>query len=240
MLLASPRHSAADLEAWQRTIRTAELHAQLKSFRRQLDRTTAALMSFTGAGRGYVGVSWGKDSVVIAHLIATLCPRWPLVWVRVEPIANPDCELVRDEFLGNHSVVYDEIVVHCSHDSAGWHASGTLERGFSAATQRHGERYVSGIRAEESGIRKLRVAKHGLTGRNTCAPIGWWSAWDVWAYLHSRRLPIHPAYACTMDGHLDPGRIRVASLGGRRGDGMGRAEWERRYYGQELAALERV
>lgn len=240
MLIQSPRHSPADLEAWQRVERTAEVHARLNSFRRQLQRSTDALLSFTGAGSGYAGVSWGKDSTVLAHMIATLCPRWPLIWVRVEPIVNPDCDLVRDAFLKQHPASrYEEIVAHCHRDSSGWHASGTLERGFAQAAERYGERYITGIRAEESGIRKLRVAKHGLFSRNTCAPIGWWSAWDVWAYLHTRGAPIHPAYACSMNGLLDNGRLRVSSLGGERGTGMGRREWEERYYGEELSALTR-
>jgi phosphoadenosine phosphosulfate reductase len=239
-LIASPRHTPADHETWQRTVRTAEVHGQLKHHRKQIQRSVDAVMSFTGVGNGYAGVSWGKDSVVIAHMIATLCPRVPLVWVRVEPIANPDCDLVRDEFLRMFPrVKYDELTVWCRRDDDGWHATGTLERGFGIAAQRYGQRYMSGIRAEESGIRKLRVAKHGLVSSNTCAPIGWWGSWDVWAYLLTRGLPVHPAYACSFGGQLAPGRIRVASLGGRRGDGMGRAEWERQYYGRELAALDR-
>lgn len=240
MLIASPRHTAADLECWGRTWRTAQLHSQLKSHRRQVRRSEDALLSFTGVGMGYAGVSWGKDSVVLASLIARLIPRWPLVWVRVEPIANPDCLLVRDAFLAEHpSVRYEEIVEWCRRDSDGWHARGTIERGFAEAARRYGPRYASGIRAEESGIRKLRVAKHGLVGPGTCAPIGWWTGDDVWAYALSHGLPIHPAYACTMDGALDPRRIRVASLGGKRGTGMGREEWERSYYRDELIAIER-
>lgn len=60
------------------------------------------------------------------------------------------------------------------------------------------------------------------------------------ACLCSRGLPIHPAYGYLMDGILDPRRVRVASLGGERGTGWGRREWERRYYGEELAAIERL
>jgi phosphoadenosine phosphosulfate reductase len=238
VLIASPRHTTEDLAAWQSTQRTAETHAQINAFKRHVQRSRDALLSFTGAGTGYAGVSWGKDSVVIAALIADLVPRWPLVWVRVEPIVNPDCDAVRDEFMRTHpGVRYEEIAVWCTRDADGWHASGTLETGFSRAAAKHGDRYVSGIRADESGIRKLRVAKHGLASRNTCAPIGWWTAWDVFAFLESRGLPVHPAYACTMGGLLDPGRIRVASLGGKRGDGMGRREWEERYYREELRRL---
>jgi len=199
------------------------------------------MLSFTGAGRGYAGVSWGKDSVVIAGLIARMVPRWPLVWIRVEPIVNPDCLLVRDAFLAAHPAVrYEEIVEWCTRDATGWHATGTLERGFRTAALRYGARYLSGIRAEESGIRKLRVAKYGLLAANTCAPLGWWTGDDVWAYTLAHGLPVHPAYACTLDGSLDPSRIRVASLGGKRGTGRGREEWERRYYADELRALDAV
>ena len=38
-------------------------------------------------------------------------------------------------------------------------------------------------------------------------------------------------------GRFPRDRIRVASLSGRRGDGMGRAEWEREYYGDVLRRL---
>jgi hypothetical protein len=210
----------------------------MKRHREQVRRSESAVLSFTGSGSGYCGVSWGKDSVAVADIVTRFVPRWPLVWVRVEPIANPDCSLVRDEFLRTHpGLRYEEIVVWCSRDAAGWHARGTLERGFSEAAKRFGARYISGIRAEESGIRKLRVAKHGLVTANTCAPLGWWTGWDLWAYTVRHGLPVHPAYACTLDGALDPSRIRVASLGGHRGDGMGRTEWERRYYRDEMVAI---
>lgn len=60
----------------------------------------------------------------------------------------------------------------------------------------------------------------------------------MFAYLHRFDLPVHPAYAMSRGGLWDRDRIRVASLGGRRGEGMGRAEWERAYYGRELTRLE--
>lgn len=221
---------------------TAEIHARSKQHRNRVEQSKRALAAFTGVGRGYIGTSWGKDSVVVADLALRVSPRWPLVWVRVEPIANPHCSLVRDAFLRRYpSARYDEIEVSARAGNDGeWHASGTLEHGFSQAAAEHGARYASGIRAEESGVRKLRVATHGLVSANTCAPIGRWSALDVWAYTVTRGLPIHPAYAMTMGGLLDPGRVRVASLGGRRGDGMGRAEWEQRYYGWFLAELRQM
>lgn len=239
MLIQSARHSALDLERWQLTEEQARVHAQLRIFERHVQRAQAALLSFTGSDRCYAGVSWGKDSVVLAHLIATLVPRVPLVWVRVDPDYNPDCPLVRDVFLRAHpGVAYDEIIVQ---RSGIYRAHGTLEAGMRIAAERYGARYISGVRSEESSDRRRRMRSWGEASANTCAPLGWWSAWDVFAYLTTRGLPVHPAYACTMDGLLDPTKIRVSPLGGARGqrtgDGMGRAEWEQRYYGRELTRL---
>lgn len=245
MLLPSRRYDARDREAWDRALDIDRVHCQTAAFKRHVQRARQALYDFASAsGDGaYVGVSWGKDSVVVAHLAAWLQREkrrtLPLVWVRVEPIANPDCERVRDAFRDTYPMLpYDEIVVHCRRDADGWHASGTLEEGFRLARERHGTRSISGVRGEESATRKARMMRWGEATDNTCAPIGWWTGDDVFAYLHLNGLPVHPAYACTLGGQLDRRRIRVASLGGKRGDGMGRAEWERRYYSDALSRLE--
>lgn len=225
MLIASPRHTRADIDAWARWERQDDAYVQSGALRRHTERAVVEIGAFASTGPCYVGVSWGKDSVVVAHLAYTR--SLPLVWIRVEPIANPDCVLVRDAFLSRFpSVDYREIEEWCTHDENGWHATGTLERGFARAPSR---RYISGIRGEESSTRARRV-NAGLSTERTCAPIGRWTSRDVFAYLRLHDLPIHPAYACTFGGVLDRGRVRVSSLGGARGTGRGRAEWERRYY----------
>lgn len=243
MLIKSSRHTAQDLEAWESTEQVASTHATLLQFRRHVERARTALLAFTGAQECYAGVSWGKDSVVIAHMVATLVPRTPLVWVRVDPDYNPDCLLVRDEFLRLFpSARYDEIVVQ--RGTGEYQAHGTLMAGMRVAASRYGSRYISGVRADEHNSRKRRMVAFGESSKNTCAPIGWWQGWDVFAYLVSNNLPIHPAYACTRGGQLDPRQIRVSPLGGdrgrRTGDGMGRLEWEDDYYADQLSLLRRM
>ena len=246
MLIASSRHTREDLVAWSRFENILQVWSQLSSYRKHVQRARDALLSFTGSLEPcYAGTSWGKDSTVLAHLVATLVPRVPLVWVRIEPIFNPDCLLVRDEFLRTHDVNYHEIVVHSTiaepgTTRRGWHWAGTLETGFAECARRWGVRRISGIRGEESGQRKRRMMHYGEQSRLTCAPIGWWTSKDVFAYLFSRTLPVHPAYACSMGGLLDHDRIRVASLGGAKGMGHGRAEWEERYYGREMRSWTRL
>jgi phosphoadenosine phosphosulfate reductase len=180
--------------------------------------------------------------MVIAHLAVLLRQTHnitvPIVWVRVEPIKNPDCVAVRDEFFRRFDHPYHEQEVWCWEDSNGWHASGTLQNGFHDAEKALSmKRSLRGIRGAESGTRKHLMERSGQCSKNSCRPIGYWSGQDVFAYLHVFDLPIHPAYAMSMGGILDRDRIRVSSIGGTRGGGMGRDAWEAKYYGDELAMV---
>lgn len=242
MLIRVPQHSTDDLAVWQLRERADDINAQRTKFRVRERNALAEIRSFAELGPCYAGVSWGKDSVVVAHLVVQLAraggPAIPLIWVRVEPRENPHCALVRDAFfarVGPHP--YEEVVEQCEHRDGDWIAEGTLERGFSRAGKLCGDRYVSGIRGDESGVRALRMARHGTSTTRTCAPIGQWSGDEVFAYLFARDLPVHPAYAMTWGSRLDRNRVRVATLGGRRGDGWGRATWEWHYYGWRLDAI---
>jgi len=232
------------MRAWERRELGDRLYAAAHRRRLEVlvDEARRAIESFLAAGRAYVSVSWGKDSVVLAHVARD--HGLPLLWVRVDPIANPDCALVRDAFLRHWPAwpaEYHEEVVTLPRPTDGeWHASGSLDRGFrAAASALHAHRYILGIRGAESSARAARIAR-GLSITDSCAPLGHWSSDDIFAYSALHDLPIHPAYACSFDGELARDWIRTASLGGRSGDGVGRAEWERRYYGQELDALDRA
>ncbi len=235
MLIVSPKHSNADLAAWQRYERADRAWAQKAAFRRRVESARAVLATFfVGSTSGYVGVSWGKDSVVLAHLATVLDLSQPLAWTVMRPIDNPDCVRVRDAFLAVHPCPYDEI--ECWWDPV---AKGlTSAAGFAEAARRHGSRYASGIRADESSGRTMSARTHGVATETTCRPLLWWRAEDVFAYLTLHDLPVHPAYAMSYGGLLDRRRLRVASIGGSRGIGMGRAEWERRYYPEVLRERE--
>lgn len=244
MLIASARHTAEDVAAW----RVSELEDaatvdwKSRKLHEMAERAGAAVASFAERSPCYAGVSWGKDSVVLADIVATHAPDVPLVYVRVEHVANPDCDLVRDAFLAAHPrCKYDEITVPLPRDAQGRRVGkGALEAGFALAVERHGDAYISGVRGSESKARSLRMRRHGVSTDRTCAPLGWWTASDVFAWLHMRGLPVHPAYACTLGGRLDRGRIRVSTLGGERGTGHGRREMEWRYYPEEMATLRRL
>lgn len=241
MLIRHPRQTARDIEAWERAERADAVHGRTSALARRVAQAESAVAEFAMQGPCYLGVSWGKDSVCVADIVARVAPTIPFVYVRVSPLDNPDCETVRDHFLAAHPCVgYHEITVTLDADPTAWSGfatTGATGRGFETAAARFGDRYVSGVRGAESGDRKRRMAIHGISSKRTCAPIGWWSGADVFGYLHARGLPVHPAYACSMGGALNRDRIRVSSLLGQKGNSRGRAEWETLYYRDEVERI---
>ena len=236
------RLTPEDMRVWCKHEAVDAMNVRRMPLDKMSDNATQEMLAFIGAGPGYAGVSWGKDSMVMAHLIATLGRdgvRYPLVWIKVEGRENPFCIAVRDAFLqrfGN-DVDYHEIEA-----KAADHAEGqrTSSQGFKMAADQFGARHISGVRAEESRVRRIRTIRWGLSSLNTCAPIAWWKAEHVFAYLHKHDLPVHPAYAMSMGGAWDRKWLRVASIGGMRGTERGRGEWEKFYYPEEHAAARAI
>lgn len=232
MLIDSFRHKPDDLSIWREHEEADRQWWEIGGVARKAERAAAEIVAFADAGLCYCGVSWGKDSVVVAHLISQFCQSIPCYWVVVQPIENPDCESVEQAFLRRWPLRYQRIIVGLqANRGTSWRTS---EEGFAEAARRTADRHISGIRGGESSGRNLRMARHGISTDRTCAPIGWWSARDVFAYLAHHDLPVHPVYAMLGGGRWDRERLRVASLGGRRGRGVGRGEWEREYYGDML------
>lgn len=236
MLIPSHRHTARDLEAWSIAERTDAVVAQSRRMAAYEAKALVDLRSFEPRVDCYVGTSWGKESVVVAHLAWRIDPAIRLVWFPAGRIENPDCHLVRDAFLARWPMAYSEIDAGPTGATDDIYGHDGAQAEFEAASRGVAGRYVSGVRAEESAARKRRMQTYGASTERTCAPLGWWPIDVVYAYLCKYELPVHPAYACTMGGLLERWRIRVATIGGRRGRGHGRAEWERRYYGAELHA----
>jgi phosphoadenosine phosphosulfate reductase len=243
-LIEIPAHRPEDIATWRSRLSGDAAWSRTSEHVASVMRAVRELAKFALTRRPYVGVSWGKDSVCVAHLAWMLRqrggPELTLAHVRVEPIALPHLDLVRDEFLDRFPLPYIEVVEQCEiGDDGEPHATGTLERGFRRLVDKVGRDYVSGIRADESAMRRRRHLVWGASTKHTCAPMTRWSARDVWAYAYAYDLPLHPVYAMSLGGSLDRDHLRVASLDGKRGRGMGRAEWEKTYFGWRLDEIKK-
>lgn len=231
-----PRLRARDLAQWELDAQQDPIVAETNLHRNRVATARRELEAFARLpGGGYCGVSWGKDSVCVAHMVCELAsaggPVVPLVWVVVQPIDNPYCPMVRDEFLRRYpGHPYEEIIAPRGRRRAS-------EEGFAEAARRHGDRHVSGVRARESSARMKRCKRWGHSTERTCAPLSWWTGDDVFAYLYNHDLPVHPAYAMSLGGSIPRDRLRVSSLGGERGSGLGRTEWEETYYPDKMREI---
>lgn len=243
MLIPSTRYTPRDLDTWRRLERQDAVHARTREHARRVDEAMRVLADFAAAGPCWIGTSWGKDSTVLAHLGRRVeldgGPRIPVVWFPAVPCANPDSALVRDAFLAAHPVEYVEIPSPHIHVGDGIWQVEKLPTPWDVWHIDH-PRHVLGLRAQENRTRRLRMECWGHSTRNTCAPLGYWSDADVFAYLHAHRLPVHPTYACLGGGTYNRGRLRVDDLGGEEGRIFTRAEWERRYYRDAILRLEQL
>ena len=227
MLIVTPRHTQADLKLWREYEAADLVHA--KTLQRKIAKAIDDIREFAKQ-TCYCAVSWGKDSVVIAHLTARADYNIPLghLLIRATTALNPDCATVRDEYLKITRQRYLEAEGRTSKQ----HDFGTLAKAVGTA------RNINGVRADESSDRRLSRIVHGVSTSQTCRPIIDWTAADVMAYLARFNLPVHPAYGMLGGGRYDRERLRVATLGGERGGGIGRREWEQEYYGDVLARMQ--
>lgn len=245
MLVESKRYTRRDKEAWDRLERIDALTCRTDPYHRRVARAKKELAAFARQHIDdcYAGASWGKDSTVLMHLVAVSGLRIPCCYVKVLPLANPDCVKVRDVFLAKHDIDYHEIVLEATRKEDGFLSGGeTLRRGFKMAAKRWGKHRITGIRSAESNDRARRQAMWGASSILSCAPITYWLTSDVWAYLYEHGLPVHPTYACSLGGFLDRDQLRVAGLkweGEEEGmrpirGGMRRVSHEQQYYREEI------
>lgn len=248
MLIDSPRITDRDRAHWARMEHYDQALAADPALDRLADQGRAAVREFVDrhGDRAYVSVSWGKDSVVAAHLALQAAPQTRLVWVRSRHFEMPECDQVRDAFLALHpGARYEEIEVELRNPKRGEpgydtrHLDPHADHQDVLKEQLTGP-YISGVRAEESRTRRISVAHRGLVTAGTCRPIGRWETTHVYAYLHREDLPVHPAYAMTAGGHYDRRWLRVHPLGSAPPPrsavhGGDHAAWEDLYYADVLA-----
>jgi phosphoadenosine phosphosulfate reductase len=243
MLIVTNRHTENDLQLWKEYEEIDAVYIPRVSTKEQ--RSLDEIKTFSKINC-YLGVSWGKDSVVVADIAMRGGLDITLVHLYCIPSHNPECDKVRDEFLKIYPACkYQEIIVDystlyaqnlCPQDQdkltdIEWY------KGFKKAGDLFGHRHISGVRGQESNVRTLRMKRWGMSTENTCAPIGYWSEQEVFSYLKKYDLPIHPNYAMLGGGRWTRERLRVAEIGDIHGTGGGRAEWEREYYPDIIARI---
>lgn len=230
MLIITDRHTEKDLQLWKEY----EEMDELSSYSLQkIEQARNAINIFISTHNDtVVYTSWGKDSIVLLHIIAEMKINIPVVYVRFNDRDNPDCETVRDSFISKHEINYNEETYEYNRVRLkGLHWKETASK--------YGHHRITGIRNDESGRRMLVWRKYGFISLNTCRPISTMTNQEVFSYIYHNNLPLCPVYGYLGGGRWPRDKIRTHSLAGSSADGFGRTEWEREYYPDVLARIYR-
>lgn len=224
MLVASERHTAADLELWNELEAADAIHACTLDSKIEAAREVVQRFATGGC---CCAVSWGKDSLVVASLSVDTTPIYRVCWQASD---NPDSLLVESQFCRRYPNARVVNINAPDND----HDDGRI--GFRMLRDAHPKR-ITGIRADESASRRMSAIVHGLQTEISCRPILHWSIDDVFAYCYRFELPVHPVYAMLGGGRWSRDHLRVDSIGDHRGTGHGRREWEEEYYSDVINRL---
>ena len=237
MLITSNKHTKEDLILWKEYEEIDLLN--IEKIKHKEEKAIECVYNFVKNNDCYIGISWGKDSITVADLALRNNIKIELVHLYCIPSHNKECDKVRDYFLNTYSNVnYKEIIVNYGNvyslNLPGNIQDKYTDRSWYKTFKKLNKKHISGVRQEESSLRKIRMRRWGLTTDNTCAPIGYWKNENVFAYLKKYNLPVHPNYAMLGNGRYKRKNIRVAEIGDIKGRNMGRNEWEQEYYSDEL------
>jgi 3'-phosphoadenosine 5'-phosphosulfate sulfotransferase (PAPS reductase)/FAD synthetase len=187
-------------------------HARLPTFARRIKQAQSVLETALGLGAAYVANSWGKDSLVLLHLVQQQQPSIPALF-----FADPD-----EEALDNYAemaATYCARFPHTTYERLCFEGDRVPDKVASAALWQSYPVALVGIRAEESAGRRTARKVQGLIHRYTAGPhAGSWRAWpladwtwrDVWAYVVAHDLPMLASYE--HPANADRSRSRTCNL----------------------------
>jgi 3'-phosphoadenosine 5'-phosphosulfate sulfotransferase (PAPS reductase)/FAD synthetase len=166
-------------------------HATLPTFKRKVEKAKEIIREALAIAPAYVAVSWGKDSVVMLHLVQSICPDILAV--------HSGCEHQYDQ-----DSYADAEINYLKHNQTNY------VREISDGSSLWEEKYYStnplvflGLRKEENLKRRLSILKHGdihqyTSGKRTdcyrCCPIASFTWQDIWAYTAKYNLPYLQSY----------------------------------------------
>lgn len=172
-------------------------YATLPSFKRKVDQSLEVIQKALSIDRGYVAVSWGKDSIVMLNLCQQVQPDILAVF-----LGHSEQDLVSNfseveqayckAFRTNYQPIY------LTHGEEKKYDPSRIRKVMASIQEPIA---FVGVRAEESINRRRSISHYGLIhkyvsggGRVRCYPIAYWDWKDIWAYTVSHDLPYLKAY----------------------------------------------
>jgi 3'-phosphoadenosine 5'-phosphosulfate sulfotransferase (PAPS reductase)/FAD synthetase len=170
-------------------------HATLPTFKRKVEKAKEIIREALAIAPSYVAVSWGKDSVVMLHLVQSICPDILAVFLgHSEQDLITNFSGVQNSYLTKFASNYKAIFLDRNQE---------LEYSPTKIKDALDRLQIPlafvGVRSEESKVRRFSVKKYGYiyqykAGNFRCYPIANFSWIDIWAYTCLNELPYLEAY----------------------------------------------
>ena len=176
-----------------RQLREGRMLAKLPQYKRTLNKAITSIeRMFQKSPQSYVTLSWGKQSIIVAHMVFQCAPKTPCVhWSNKNAELFADFTATRDLFIKRFPLNYIEF------------PEGDTD------LQGNGQRYLQeneltgvfmGLAAEESKGRKYTLKggqetiRQYKNGTWRCCPLAAWNTLDLAAYIVTHDLPLLSPY----------------------------------------------
>lgn len=204
----------------------------------------------------YVSMSWGKDSILLYHLIQLIDKTIPVIFVD-SGYCLPDTYIIRDKLLKIWKPIYHELkqptdyvelskVIGLPHErdsSVQGKAVKILKKSFldEFALDNSLDLCFWGIRTDESKGRFRMFRKNGYfitsTEVHKCHPIALLTQQQLWYFYDKFNIPKNEIYNKTK--FLKPFQIRNTGWVSTDGANQGRLQWLRYYYPEHYIKLQK-
>lgn len=177
-----------------RELEAGKAYSLLPCHKKNLHQATASIVDLIARtkGRCYLSLSWGKQSIILAHMLYHINPHIPCVhWSGPDANIIADFSSVKNRFLSRWPIKYVEFD-HGDDDLLG--------NGQRYLVDHDLQGYVIGFAADESRARKMTLAKNDdhqiATVRSAlrCTPLRHWTREDYAAYIATHSIPLLSPY----------------------------------------------
>lgn len=172
--------------------------------------------------------SWGKDSLVVLHLVLQVCPDIPVIFIdttfkpkatyeimeKLKKEWNLNLRIYTSAFIKDKQFMQDIVL-----GPKLWKTNPDecceifkVEPTRRAVRELKLDAWFSGLRATESEKRALFTKVHKQGDFIRLHPLHDWTEADIWRYIACYNLPVHPLYK---EGYRSIGCAYCSSAGGK-------------------------